>query len=270
MRIRSKDVIAVRSYDSGFNSIKFIGLGIFILILTIQSMIYFGFGTITITMLGISIYLIAVGLQREFKLIFDYFTSSNALPAAMGGSFGISGSGNMPVDPKVIAETTFGSFNYNKIAEIGLQDGFIGIGSYKKRLELFRDFLIIQAEKSTISPSSVIIIPTRNILAVQVYPKKMRSVKIGLYGILLTLLGVTSVLAELYSLLLLVLLGVIMIYYGFSKVLKIVITYAIVGNDVSSFTYDGAIMGASFNVDEIGEIIMGAAVNAQQMEVPAK
>jgi len=272
-KIKTEDIVGINSRDSGFQSLRAIIIGIVFLIVGIQLISSLGGINIGVQIsFAIGVLLILYGIQQTFEIDVHYQSLSQTLPLAISGVLNFEGTGQLPIQPQQLVQSLFGSPNED-IFSVETKDGFLGVISYRRKLRVTDTMLVIDAEKSQLTPSSVIGIPLKNIISINVTPSSFRNFWVGLLGILIAAGGVFAVLGgSLFSGILSTILGVVFAFYGFGKLMKTEFTYAITGKTVKSVVLEGEIIRSSHDVEQMGEIIMGAITRQQSVveEVAAK
>lgn len=271
-QIKKADVLAVKARDSGFKSFRAILLGAFLAVVSVMlfslSLRFQEAFSRSFAILGglTAIALIIYGLQKEFSLQLDYLSKSDAVPVVLTGAIEFNGRGTLPIDVVTTADVVFGlnPQDDRELFTFRAKDTFLGISLRQKMLRVGSKTISVIEEASSITSKGFIQVPIKNLIAVEVNPKRFRSLGWGLIGLLIGLFGILIVLSSNdISGIMFVVIGGILVAWGFQSIISVAFSYLVVGDKVWTIQFDGVAIDAPGMLANLGDIAMDAALTTQ-------
>ncbi len=269
-RVRKEDIVAIRSFDSGYRSLMAIILGVLFLITglgVLQSSI-----SISLMMITIGVILVIHGLQKEFTVILEYLARSSSLPVFIPGVLQFNGQGTIPFTDEM-ASIDFLNANVARDDEIltyRLKETFLTMEMARKTIRIGKEIIIVKQEGKILRPNGFVMFPTKNLISVRVNPISFRSPKWGVLGIFLALLGLIALsqmeLDTLPSALLYTLFGIFLILWGFQRITKISFTYMVFGNRMYTVDVEGITVDPVEMLHSLGDVAMQASLDGMRIQ----
>ncbi len=265
-KIKKNDVTAVRAFDSGFRSLKAIIIGVFLVMIGLNSLEY----SITLAslILGLGVLLILHGIQKEFQILVEYIARSPTQFVFIPGLLKFNGQGSLPITHE-IAAIDFLNSNIaadQELASFRVKETFLALELSKKILRIGQETISIFQEGSFLRPKGFIVFPTKNLVSIRVNPASFRSLKGGILGVLLALIGISGILtarlATIVGSLFYLVFGILLVAWGFQRMVKLSLAYMVFGNRVHEVTVEGAAIDHVEMLHSLGEIAIQASVSA--------